>query len=54
MAKQAKTAIKAKSAIDPNAKAFTKVVRCERSPKTGAYIFKEAMVHKDNLAAHLK
>ncbi len=54
MAKQAKTAIKAKSAIDPNAKAFTKVIRCERSPKTGAYIFKESMVHKDNLAAALK
>ena len=54
MAKQAKTAIKSKSAIDPNAKAFTKVVKCERSPKTGAYIFKEAIVHKDDLAAHLK
>jgi hypothetical protein len=54
MAKQAKTAIKSKSSIDPNAKAFTKVIKCERSPKTGAYIFKESMVHKDNLAAILK
>jgi hypothetical protein len=54
MAKQAKTAIKAKANIDPNAKAFTKVIKCERNPKTGAYLFKEAIVHKDNLAAHLK
>ncbi|MCX8479059.1 MAG: hypothetical protein RL138_1096 [Bacteroidota bacterium] len=54
MAKQAKTAIKAKGSIDPNAKAYTKVIKCERSPKSGAYVFKEAMVHKDNLADHLK
>ncbi len=54
MAKQAKTAIKAKGSIDPNAKAYTKVIKCERSPKTGAYVFKESMVHKDNLSAALK
>jgi Domain of unknown function (DUF4295) len=53
MAKQAKTAIKTK-ASDPNAKAFTKVVKMERSPKTGAYVFKESIVHKDNLSAALK
>ncbi len=30
-------------------KAFTKVVKVVKSPKTGAYIFKETMVHNENL-----
>ena len=29
------------------AKNWTKVIRAVRSPKTGAYTFKEAIVHKD-------
>lgn len=49
MAKSAKTAIKkdAKSAVD--SKNWTKVIRTVRSPKTGSYTFKEAMVHKDKI-----
>ncbi len=30
-------------------KAFTKVVKMVKSPKTGAYIFKEEIVHKDKV-----
>ena len=48
MAKAAKTAIKTKdqkSAAD--AKNWSKVSKIIRSPKTGAYTFKEAIVHKD-------
>ncbi len=54
MAKAAKTAIKAKdqkSAAD--AKNWTKVVRAVRSPKSGAYTFKEAIVHKDKIKEFL-
>lgn len=50
MAKQAKTAIKAKgAAVDADAKSFTKVIRAVRSPKSGAYSFKESIVHKGNV-----
>ncbi|BFG69765.1 MAG: hypothetical protein RLZZ429_605 [Bacteroidota bacterium] len=31
------------------AKNWTKVIRAVRSPKTGAYTFKEAIVHKDKV-----
>jgi hypothetical protein len=50
MAKQAKTAIKTKdqkAAADANN--YSKVIKAVRSPKTGAYTFKEAIVHKDNI-----
>ncbi|MEI2737896.1 MAG: DUF4295 domain-containing protein [Chitinophagaceae bacterium] len=50
MAKAAKTAIKTK---DPKAAAeaknWTKVIKAVRSPKTGAYTFKEQIVHKDKI-----
>jgi hypothetical protein len=46
MAKAAKTAIKK----DPN---YTKVIKAVRSPKTGAYTFKEQMVHKDKVKEFL-
>ena len=54
MAKAAKTAIKtkdAKSAAD--AKNWSKVIKAIRSPKTGAYTFKEAIVHKDKIKQFL-
>ena len=54
MAKAAKTAIKTmdqKAAAD--AKNWTKVIRTLRSPKTGAYTFKEAIVHKDKIKEFL-
>ena len=35
------------------AKNWTKVIKSVRSPKTGAYTFKEQIVHKDKVAAFL-
>jgi hypothetical protein len=50
MAKAAKTAIKSKDAkAAADAKNWTKVIRAVRSPKTGAYTFKEAIVHKEKI-----
>ena len=50
MAKAAKTAIKTKDQkAAAEAKNWTKVIKAVRSPKTGAYTFKEAIVHKDNV-----
>jgi hypothetical protein len=54
MAKQAKTAIKSKdSKAAAEAKNWTKVIRAVRSPKTGAYTFKEAIVHKEKIKQFL-
>lgn len=41
----------AKAAAD--AKNWTKVIRTVRSPKTGAYTFKESIVHKDKIKEYL-
>jgi len=50
MAKAAKTAIKTKDAkAAAEAKNWTKVIRAVRSPKSGAYTFKEAIIHKDKI-----
>jgi hypothetical protein len=54
MAKAAKTAIKTKDAkAAAEAKNWTKVIRAIRSPKTGAYTFKEQIVHKDKVKQFL-
>jgi hypothetical protein len=54
MAKAAKTAIKTKDArTAAEAKNWTKVIKAVRSPKTGAYTFKEAIIHKDNIKQFL-
>ena len=53
MAKQAKTAIKKDAKAAAEAKVWTKVIRAVRSPKTGAYTFKEQMVHKDKVKEFL-
>jgi hypothetical protein len=54
MAKQAKTAIKTKDQkAAAEAKAWTKVIKAVRSPKTGAYTFKEAIVHKDKIQEYI-
>lgn len=54
MAKQAKTAIKTKDQkAAAEAKNWTKVIRAVRSPKSGAYTFKEAIVHKDKIKEFL-
>jgi predicted transposase YbfD/YdcC len=50
MAKAAKTAIKTKDQkAAAEAKNWSKVIKAVRSPKTGAYTFKEAIVHKDKV-----
>jgi len=50
MAKAAKTAIKTKDQkAAADAKNWTKVIRTLRSPKTGAYTFKEAIIHKEKI-----
>ena len=50
MAKSAKTAIKTKDQkAAAEAKNWTKVIKSVRSPKTGAYTFKEAIVHKEKV-----
>jgi hypothetical protein len=36
------------------AKNWTKVIKAVRSPKTGAYTFKENIVHKDKVTDFLK
>jgi hypothetical protein len=54
MAKAAKTAIKTKDQkAAAEAKNWTKVIRAIRSPKSGAYTFKEAIVHKDKVKEYL-
>jgi hypothetical protein len=54
MAKAAKTAIKSKDAkAASEAKNWTKVIKAVRSPKTGAYTFKEQIVHKDKVKEFL-
>ena len=49
MAKAAKTAIKKDAKAAAEAKNYTKVIKAVRSPQTGAYTFKEAMMHKDKV-----
>ncbi len=49
MAKAAKTAIKKDPKANLDAKNFTKVIKPIRSPKTGAYSFKEQILHKDKV-----
>lgn len=50
MAKAAKTAIKTKDQkAAAEAKNWTKVIKAVRSPKSGAYTFKEAIIHKDKI-----
>lgn len=53
MAKAAKTAIKKDLKASAESKNWTKVIRAIRSPKTGAYTFKEQIVHKDKVKDHL-
>ena len=54
MAKAAKTAIKTKDQkAAADAKNWTKVIRAFRSPKTGAYTFKEAIIHKEKIKDYL-
>ncbi len=49
MAKAAKTAIKKDPKQAAEAKNYTKVIKAVRGPKTGAYTFKEGIVHKEKV-----
>jgi hypothetical protein len=54
MAKAAKTAIKTKDQkAAAEAKNWSKVIKAVRSPQTGAYTFKETIVHKDKVKEFL-
>jgi hypothetical protein len=54
MAKAAKTAIKTKDQKSAaEAKNWTKVIKAVRSPKSGSYTFKEAIIHKDKVKEFL-
>jgi len=53
MAKQAKTAIKKDTKGGADSKVWTKVIKAVRSPKSGAYTFKEAIVHKDKVQEYM-
>lgn len=54
MAKAAKTAIKTKDQkAAAEAKNWTKVIKAVRSPKTGAYTFKEQIIHRDKVKEFL-
>ena len=49
MAKAAKTAQKKDPKQAAESKNFTKVIKAVRSPKSGAYTFKEQILHKDKV-----
>jgi Domain of unknown function (DUF4295) len=50
MAKSASKNAKVKDLkASAEAKNYTKVIKAVRSPKTGAYTFKEILVHKDKV-----
>lgn len=54
MAKAASKNAKVKDAkASAEAKNWTKVIRAVRSPKTGAYTFKEQIVHKEKVKEYL-
>jgi Domain of unknown function (DUF4295) len=53
MAKAAKTAIKKDPKLAADSKNYTKVIKAIRSPKSGAYTFKEQIVHKDKVKEFL-
>ncbi|HLS31293.1 MAG TPA: DUF4295 domain-containing protein [Flavobacteriaceae bacterium] len=40
--------------VQKSGKRLTKAVKMVRSPKTGAYLFKEAVVHPDDVDAFFK
>lgn len=54
MGKVSKNAWVGKGKISGGGKEMVKVIVTEKSPKTGAYIFKEKIVHKDRVQDVLK
>jgi len=54
MAKAASKNAKVKDVkASAEAKNWTKVIKAVRSPKTGAYTFKEGIIHKDKVKDYL-
>ena len=54
MAKVSKNSKVGAGKIKGGGKNHVKIVVSERDPKTGAYVYKEKMVHKDQLEESLK
>jgi hypothetical protein len=54
MGKVSKNARVTKGKVSGGGKDMVKIIVTEKSPKTGAYIFKEKIVHKDNVQDALK
>ncbi|HCK21503.1 MAG TPA: DUF4295 domain-containing protein [Bacteroidetes bacterium] len=54
MGKVSKNARVGKGKISGGGKEMVKIIVTEKSPKTGAYIFKERIVHKDKVQDVLK
>ncbi|HAE14795.1 MAG: DUF4295 family protein [Chitinophagales bacterium] len=54
MGKVSKNARVTKGKVSGGGKEMVKVIVTEKSPKTGAYIFKERIVHKDKVQDVLK
>lgn len=54
MAKVSKNAKVGQRGAKDGGKNHVKIVVSERDPKTGAYVYKEKMVHKDKLEESLK
>ena len=54
MAKAASKNAKVKDAkAAAESKVWTKVIRAVRSPKSGAYTFKESIIHKDKVQEYM-
>jgi hypothetical protein len=54
MGKVSKNARVGKGKVSGGGKEMVKIIVTEKSPKTGAYIFKERIVHKDKVQEVLK
>ena len=54
MGKQSKNARVTQGKVSGGGKDFVKVIVTEKSEKTGAYTFKEKMVHKDEVKDYLQ
>ena len=54
MAKVSKNAKTAKRGASDGGKNHVKIIISEKNPQTGAYVYKEKIVHKDKLSDSLK
>ncbi|MBK8472063.1 MAG: DUF4295 family protein [Sphingobacteriales bacterium] len=54
MAKVSKNAKAAQRGAKDGGKNHIKIIISEKNPQTGAYVYKEKIIHKDNLTEALK